>query len=82
VHEPAIVPGRARVFCHPPATVFASRAPDMEQAMMDVLHWVGVGLGFLVIGFALVGFWRGLSLKPTDPASRAPERPTWLIGRF
>jgi uncharacterized membrane protein len=54
----------------------------MEQTMTDVLHWIGVGLGFLLIGFALVGFWRGLALKPTDPASRALERPTWLIGRF
>lgn len=49
---------------------------------MDVLHWIGMAPGFVFIGFIPAGFWRGLSLKPTDPETRAPERPTWLIGPF
>jgi hypothetical protein len=51
-------------------------------SMMNVLHWIGIGLGLLFFGFLLLGFWRGLSLKPTDPGTRAPERPTWLVGRY
>ena len=47
--------------------------------MMNALHWIGGALGFLVIGFAVAGFWRGLSMKPTDPATRAPQLPNWLI---
>ncbi len=49
--------------------------------MMNALHWIGVALGFLLISFAVTGFWRGLSLKPTDPDTRAPQRSIWLIGR-
>jgi hypothetical protein len=30
----------------------------------------GLALAFLIFGWAFVGFWRGLSLKPTDPQTR------------
>jgi hypothetical protein len=42
--------------------------------MTNVLHWIGVVLGLVVVvvgGIRL--FVRGLSLKPSDPATRAPE---------
>ncbi len=50
--------------------------------MTDALHWIGVALGFILIGFAVVGVWRGLSLKPTDPATRAPDRMSWFVRRW
>lgn len=31
----------------------------------------------VMIAAVLVGFWRGLSLKPNDPENR--ERDTWLM---
>jgi hypothetical protein len=34
--------------------------------MDGLLHWIGVAVVLLIIAFGLVGFWRGLSLKPTD----------------
>jgi hypothetical protein len=46
---------------------------------MDVLQAMGVGLGGLFIIFMMIGFWRGLSLKPTDPASRPSETWTRLL---
>ena len=47
---------------------------------MDVLYYIGVGLGFVMIGFVMAGFWRGLSLKATDPRTRVPEHETWRVG--
>jgi tellurite resistance protein TehA-like permease len=44
--------------------------------MADILYWIGIGFGFLFMSWFLIGFWRGLSLRHTDPASRAPER--WM----
>ena len=41
--------------------------------MDSLLHWIVVAVVLLIIAFGLVGFWRGLSLKPTDPASRPSE---------
>jgi uncharacterized membrane protein len=42
--------------------------------MTTILHWVGLVLALLVVAFAILGFWRGLSLRPTEPGSRAPDR--------
>ena len=38
--------------------------------MDAIYHWAGLALAFLFIGWAFVGFWRGLSLKPTEPETR------------
>jgi hypothetical protein len=38
--------------------------------MDAIYHWAGVALAFLFIGWAFVGFWRGLSLRPTEPETR------------
>jgi hypothetical protein len=43
-----------------------------------ICHWAGVGLVFLFIGWACVGFWRGLSLRPSDPSTRPRFEGTWL----
>jgi len=48
--------------------------------MTNMLHWIGVALALAVVAFALVGFWRGLALPPTDPDTRAPER--WWSWRW
>jgi uncharacterized membrane protein len=45
--------------------------------MATFLHWVGLVLGLLVVAFAILGLWRGLSLRPNEPDSRAPERQWW-----
>ena len=45
--------------------------------MTDVLNWAGLALGAALIVAGLMGFWRGLSLQPTDPRSRPPERLWW-----
>jgi hypothetical protein len=42
--------------------------------MMNVLHWIGVALGLLVVTLGIRAFMRGLSMKPSDPSSRSPER--------
>jgi hypothetical protein len=41
--------------------------------MDSLLHWIGVAVVLLIFAFGLIGFWRGLSLKPTDPESRPSE---------
>jgi len=41
--------------------------------MGSLLHWIGVAVVLLILAFAFVGFWRGLSLKPSDPDSRPSE---------
>jgi hypothetical protein len=48
---------------------------------MQILYYVGMGLGLVLVGFVMAGFWRGLSLKATDPETRAPDRVTWWIRR-
>jgi hypothetical protein len=48
--------------------------------MTNVLHWIGVALGFLVVIWGMRQFVRGLSQKPSDPSTRAPER-WWGWGR-
>jgi hypothetical protein len=47
-----------------------------DTVMMDILHWIGAGVGVLFIGLLMVGFWRSLSLRPSDPSTRPPER--WM----
>jgi hypothetical protein len=42
--------------------------------MTIVLHWSGVALGLLVVVGGIRLFLRGLSLKPSDPRTRAPGR--------
>ena len=41
--------------------------------MANVLHWVGVGLGLLVVAVGIRGFLRGLSLKESDPSTRVSD---------
>ena len=38
--------------------------------MTAIYHWAVLALAFLIFGWGFVGFWRGLSLKPTDPETR------------
>jgi hypothetical protein len=38
--------------------------------MDAIYHWAGLALGLLFLGWAFVGLWRGLSLRPTDPETR------------
>jgi hypothetical protein len=38
--------------------------------MDQIYHWAGLALALLVFGWAFVGFWRGLSLRPTEQATR------------
>jgi hypothetical protein len=52
-----------------PMLFFRHRSAEMDS----LLHWIGVAVVLLIIAFGLVGFWRGPSLKPTDPASRPSE---------
>jgi hypothetical protein len=42
--------------------------------MSVVFHWIGMALGFLVVGLAIRVFWRGLSLKPNDPLPPGKRR--------
>ncbi len=39
--------------------------------MADVLQWIGLAFGVGVIGFGVIGFFRGLSLPPNTPEHRA-----------
>jgi hypothetical protein len=38
--------------------------------MDAIYHWGGIAMVFLFVGWAFAGFWRGLSLRPTDPEGR------------
>jgi hypothetical protein len=40
--------------------------------MVNVLHWVGVAVGLLVIVVGVRFFLRGLTLKPGDSPTRVP----------
>jgi hypothetical protein len=42
--------------------------------MDAIFHWTGLAPAFLFVGWAFVGFWRGLSLKRTNPET------TWGVG--
>ena len=42
--------------------------------MDAIYHWAGLALALLLIGLAFVGFWRGLSLRPTDPVKNSAQR--------
>jgi hypothetical protein len=42
--------------------------------MSNLLHWIGVALGLLVVVWGMRAFVRGVSQKPSDPSSRAPAR--------
>jgi len=48
--------------------------------MSEWIHWAGLALLALFIGWGVVGFWRGLSLKPTDPETRPRGRGAGLLG--
>jgi hypothetical protein len=37
--------------------------------MTDILYWIGIGLGGFFVAWLAVGFWRGLSNRPTDNPS-------------
>jgi hypothetical protein len=50
-----------------------------RQATMDIQHAIWVGVGGLFVIWLMIGFWRGLSLKPTDSESRPSETWTRLI---
>ena len=39
--------------------------------MDAIYHWAGVTLAFLFLGWAFVGFWRGLSLKQAKAETRS-----------
>jgi hypothetical protein len=41
--------------------------------MTNVLHWIGVALGFLVVIAGMRMFLRGLSQKPSDPSTRVSD---------
>jgi hypothetical protein len=45
--------------------------------METIYQWAGIALTLLVLGWGFVGFWRGLSLKPTDPETRPKAWDTW-----
>jgi hypothetical protein len=45
--------------------------------MDAIYHWAGLALTLLIVGWAFAGFWRGLSLKPTDPETRPTAWDTW-----
>jgi hypothetical protein len=42
--------------------------------MANVLHWIGVAVGLLVIVGGIHFFLRGLTLKPDDPSRRVPGK--------
>jgi hypothetical protein len=44
---------------------------------MTLLQALGLIVGVFVLAWGVVGFWRGLSLKPTDPETRAPGKGRW-----
>ncbi|MFL5052038.1 MAG: hypothetical protein ACJ8FU_07700 [Xanthobacteraceae bacterium] len=44
---------------------------------MEVLDWIWLALGAAFIAVMLRGFWRGLSMRPTDPRTRPPEELWW-----
>lgn len=44
--------------------------------MTTIFHWIGLALALLVLGLGLLGFWRGLSLKPNDPVP-PPGKGRW-----
>jgi hypothetical protein len=41
--------------------------------MSDVLHWIGLAFGLLVVIGVMRLFVRALSRKPSDPSTRAPQ---------
>jgi hypothetical protein len=64
-----------------PSLVFNQSANVSDQlqrrpSMNAIYHWAGLAVGFLFIGLGFVGFWRGLSLRPTEPESRSTGRDT------
>ena len=49
----------------------------LSQWFAAFLHALPIMLGGLLIGFAIVGFWRGLSLRPHRPDNRPTPPPFW-----
>jgi hypothetical protein len=59
-----------------------ARDQQRRRLSMDAIyHWAGVALALLVCGWACVGFWRGLSLKPTNPETRQKVPDVFWWGR-
>jgi hypothetical protein len=44
---------------------------------MTLGQGIGLGVAIVLLAWALVGFWRGLSLKPNDPDKRLSEKGSW-----
>ncbi len=45
------------------------------------LHALPIMLGGLVLGCAIVGFWRGLSVRPHEPENRPAKPPVLVVHR-
>ncbi len=45
----------------------------MNDAFADFLHVLPLLLGAIIVAGAMIGFWRGLSLRPKDPSDRVPD---------
>jgi hypothetical protein len=48
--------------------------------MPEWTHWLALATAALVVVWGAVGFWRGLSLKPTDPKTRPQSHAGSLLG--
>src|SRR6267154_1608068 len=48
-----------------------------SPTLTNLLHWIGLALGLLVVIGGIRLFVRGLSSKPSDPSTRAPE--SWAV---
>lgn len=46
--------------------------------LADVLNHLPTALGALICVGLLVGFWRGLSLRPHEPKDRVKSRLYWF----
>jgi hypothetical protein len=54
----------------------------MYDYFLMFLNAVPIILGFLLLSFAAVGVWRGLSLRPHKPGHKpAPPPDWWYFGR-
>jgi hypothetical protein len=45
----------------------------MKDAFAAFLHALPLLLGAVLVVGAVIGFWRGLSLRPRDPSDRVPD---------
>jgi len=49
----------------------------LNDWLTAALHALPIILGGLLLGFAIVGFWRGLSVRPHEPENRPARPPFW-----